>query len=218
MTTYAVRTISALIAVLGAAALLGSGGGCGSSSGTGGGTTTGGKGGGGGAAMPDCKTMCDEAMKNCTKDNQVWISSEVCLAACADFPLGKISDTTGDTVGCREYHAGTPASENPSYHCQHAGPGGAGFCGTNCDGFCSLAVPSCGKLEPEFKDTATCMKTCAQFKDDTGTTPFSVDDLTGNTLSCRLYHVTVATTDPKTHCPHITLASTPDTCQDPKTP
>jgi hypothetical protein len=213
MTTYAVRICSALVALLGATALLGSGGGCGSSNGSGGNGTTSGSGGGGGAA-PDCGTMCDEAMKNCTGDNAVYASKDICLSACKDFPLGKLSDTDGDTVGCREYHAGKPAEMDPKTHCQHAGPGGAGICGANCDGFCSLAVAACGKMEPEFKDTATCMKTCKQFPDMTGTTPFSVNDTTGNNISCRLYHVSVATTDPKTHCPHITLASAPGTCQD----
>ncbi len=218
MTTYAVRISSALLIAFAAAALVGRGGGCGSSSGTGGGATTGGNGGGGGTPTPDCATLCDELSKNCTKDNTVYVTQDVCMSACADFPLGKITDTTGDTVGCRQYHAGAPASKDPTLHCQHAGPGGADFCGSNCEGFCSLAVAACGKTEAEFKDAKTCMATCKQFPDTTDTMPFSVNDTTGNTISCRLYHVSVATTDPKTHCPHITLKSTPDTCQDPPTP
>ncbi|HVY46543.1 MAG TPA: hypothetical protein VHB21_11720 [Minicystis sp.] len=219
MTRHRARTHAALSLFLFAAgaALSGGAASCGGSDGgAGGGATGGGGSGGGGGAKPDCATLCDEAMKNCTGDDAVYVSAAVCEAVCADLPVGAASDTSGDTVGCRVYHAGAPAKMDPALHCQHAGPGGAGYCGSNCEGFCSIAVPTCGKLEGEFKDEKTCMQTCAKFPDSMQ--PFSVADTTGDTLQCRLYHVSVATLDPKTHCPHITLASTPGTCQDPMTP
>ena len=35
------------------------------------------------------------------------------------------------------------------------------------------------------------------------TEPYDAGDVAGNTFACRLYHLTVATTLPDAHCPHI---------------
>lgn len=152
--------------------------------------------GGGGGGSPSCEAYCTAVMTNCTADNAVYASMAICMGACATMPDGTEADTTGDTIGCRTYHAGA-AKADPKTHCQHAGPGGADFCGKNCDGYCQLAMAACPTL---FAAEADCMAACATFP-STGQ-PFSVNDVTGNTIECRLYHASVATTD-KVHCAHI---------------
>ena len=46
-------------------------------------------------------------------------------------------DTTGNTIGCRLYHAGAAAAD-PVLHCPHAGPTGGNVCGSWCDNYCQL--------------------------------------------------------------------------------
>jgi hypothetical protein len=52
-----------------------------------------------------------------------------CEAQCSEWYQGTEGQTAGDTVGCREYHAGA-AIGDPMTHCPHAGPGGGGVCVT----------------------------------------------------------------------------------------
>ena len=76
-----------------------------------------------------CDGYCELALRNCTGVNMLYADLPACMASCAMFPAtGNGGDTSGDTVQCRIYHAGTPASENPAMHCPHAGPTGAGIC------------------------------------------------------------------------------------------
>jgi hypothetical protein len=46
-------------------------------------------------------------------------------------------------------------------------------------------------------DSATCMTKCTGIP-TTGT----ANDAAGNTIQCRIYHLSMASTDPVTHCPH----------------
>lgn len=169
-------------------------------------TTTDGSGGssGGGAAL-DCNTYCDAITANCTAANAQYSSKESCMGACAAFPVGAAADTSGNTLGCRTYHSGAAAMDAAT-HCVHAGPGGAGACGSNCEGFCAIAVATCPTEHP---DEATCMTTCMGFAD---TEPFDAGDVAGDTLACRLYHLSVAATDAAsamTHCAHTAAMSAP---------
>jgi hypothetical protein len=55
-----------------------------------------------------------------------------------------------------------------------------------------------------------CMTACNGFPvPDRYTVPVA----TGDTFACRLYHLTLASVDPVTHCPHIPTASS--VCTDP---
>jgi hypothetical protein len=184
--------------VLVAAMVLGAG--CGNS----GGET--GAGGGSDAGTPTCEDYCTTVTKNCADANAVYVSKDVCLAACKELPVGTTADTTGNTLGCRSYHAGAAAS-NATLHCPHAGPGGAGYCGTNCEGYCNLAQAVCSTYQTQ----QDCLDICKTFKD---MEPFSAQDVSGNTLQCRLYHASVAAADPTTHCPHIGVMPTAGTCTD----
>jgi hypothetical protein len=150
---------------------------------------------GGGSATLDCETYCDRTMANCTGSNAQYSGSDTCMASCTHFPEGTLADTSGNTLGCRIYHAGNAATD-PTTHCIHAGPSGGGACGNPCDGFCSLVVAECPTQYPSASDCATVCATYAT------TPPYSAAVTGGDDLSCRIYHATAASVDPTTHCPH----------------
>src|SRR5262245_30207367 len=76
------------------------------------------------AAAPDCATYCTAIQANCTTTNAQYPDPAHCMAACAAFDVGTTGQTSGNTLGCRIYHAGMPAMTDPATHCKHAGPGG----------------------------------------------------------------------------------------------
>ena len=132
-------------------------------------------------------------------------SSEPVTDATTDAPTGgptsldcKIyeADRDGNTLGCRVYHTDAAAAD-PAMHCTHAGPGGAGQCGSTCEGFCAVADLACPGT---FTDGEMCASACAGYSNSE---PFDAGDVAGDTLACRLYHATVATEAPAVHCAHI---------------
>lgn len=155
-------------------------------------------------ADPTCAAYCTSVQANCSGAVAQYTSEATCLAACEAFPVGTAADMAGNTLGCRTYHAGAAAA-GPDVHCVHAGPGGAGACGANCAGFCAIALDSCPAV---YASAAACMTDCGGFTD---TEPFDTADTSGDTLACRLYHLSAATTTPDPHCGHINEASPP--CQ-----
>ncbi|MBM4358789.1 MAG: hypothetical protein FJ096_11860 [Deltaproteobacteria bacterium] len=163
-------------------------------------TATGAGGAGGGMMQSACEAYCDTITANCTGNNAQYSDKAHCVASCAAFPKGTAADTTGNTVGCRAYHAGA-AKMDPAVHCSHAGPGGDGACGTNCEGFCAIALKACSA---KYADKAACETECKAFKD---TVDYNATVTTGDSLACRLYHLTVASVDPTVHCDHITATS-----------
>ncbi len=148
------------------------------------------------ATALDCKSYCDTITANCTSGNAQYASVQQCQSTCDAFTLGDEADRDGNTLGCRVYHADAAKGE-PAMHCTHAGPGGAGQCGSNCEGFCTIAGEACPGT---FADDAACLSACADFSDSE---PFDAGDKAGDSLACRLYHLTVATEDPDKHCAHI---------------
>lgn len=156
----------------------------------------------GGATALDCKSYCTTITGNCTAANAQYATIQQCQSTCAGLELGAETDRDGDTLGCRVYHADAAASD-PDMHCSHAGPGGNGQCGANCDGFCGLAAYACPGT---FADDAACRSACADYDDSE---PYDAGDKVGDSLACRLYHLTVATEDPDAHCPHILPDSGP---------
>lgn len=168
-------------------------------------------------AMPvalDCTAYCTEIQANCTGANAQYPDMAHCIATCASFAVGtsKVTDTSGNTLGCRIYHGGDPSKMAAATHCVHAGPGGdlitaasPAFCsgGDVCASFCALEIEACGSLDAplpgnprdatnnplfQYQNLADCMASCAGF-DKThayGTTA------AGNSLACRLYHATSA--------------------------
>jgi hypothetical protein len=151
-------------------------------------------------ASSDCDTYCTTVLTNCTGFNAQYSSMQTCLATCATLPLGMQSDFTGNSVGCRTYH-GTAAKMDPGLHCVHAGPSGASVCGDPCESFCTIVPKLCPAVYPTAKE---CMFECTMFPDNE---PYDASDTSGDTYACRLYHATIASVDPATHCPHVTGAS-----------
>ena len=154
-----------------------------------------------------CTAYCTKITANCTAANQQYSMMAQCMSSCAHFPTGTAADMSGNTLGCHLYHAGA-AMANPGVHCVHAGPGGAGMCGANCEGFCNIVQKSCTGATPSpFADTGACMTACGGFATDPA---YSSSVTSGNSFACRLYHATAASAQPAPHCMHVgTMAGTP---------
>lgn len=146
-----------------------------------------------------CAGYCGAVTTACTGPNAQYSGMDTCMGSCKAFATGTADDTAGNTLGCRIYHASVAAKDAPSaaMHCTHAGPGGADICGGNCEGFCTVALDACPTT---YADAAACESACAAFD---MTEPYDAGDVAGDTFACRLYHLTVATTLPDAHCPHI---------------
>ncbi|HWU90638.1 MAG TPA: hypothetical protein VN253_25405 [Kofleriaceae bacterium] len=159
-------------------------------------------------AQLGCASYCSSIMSNCTGSVQQYTSMSDCMSSCARFPVGTAADMSGNTLGCRTYHAGAAAGA-PAVHCRHAGPGGNGACGGDCEGFCTVVLGSCTGANLQYNgDMATCMTACNGFATNP---PYNTMQTGGNTFACRLYHATVASGAPNVHCPHTAVASGP--CQ-----
>lgn len=151
-----------------------------------------------GPAGDACETYCTNALANCTGDNALYPGMDECMATCAGLPEGNPTDTAGNTVWCRAYHAGDPATMDAAMHCPHASASGGTVCGTPCEAYCSLMGANCGGEIGVFPSEADCMAACAAFPQDG---PFNAID--GNSAQCRVYHASFpAANDAVTHCAH----------------
>lgn len=81
------------------------------------------------ADAPQCADYCGTYFKNCTEKLNSYKDMDDCLNQCGEWYPGVDDAVDGDSIGCREYHAGV-AQGDPVTHCPHAGPGGAGVCVT----------------------------------------------------------------------------------------
>jgi hypothetical protein len=179
------------------------------------------------AVTLDCTTYCTKIAANCTGANAQFGGSSAddatahCTATCAKFDVGTAADTSGATLGCHLYHAGAAAggAANATTHCPHAGPAGAavnaaaGVCGDPCTNFCATNLAVCGVMGTaatgQYASMGACMTACAGF-DKThlytvDTTAFPAATPKGDSLACRLYHLTNAATSAANatiHCPH----------------
>src|SRR2546430_1085986 len=93
---------------------------------------------------PTCADYCAKIAINCTGSdggvvgNAQYASTVACQTYCttaAGWPAGMKDATSGNTIGCRLYHA-TAAAADPVFHCPHAGPTGGNLCGTWCENYC----------------------------------------------------------------------------------
>lgn len=76
---------------------------------------------------PTCGDYCMTYFNNCTDRLNLYKDMGHCMSQCAEWYPGKDGDPGGDSIGCREFHAGV-ALGDPYTHCPHAGPGGADVC------------------------------------------------------------------------------------------
>lgn len=174
----------------------------------------------GNATDPDpvsdaCEDYCTLALRNCMGTEAQYSDLNACMAVCEVIPLGSPADRSGNTVGCRTFWAGVSEGE-PEVNCRRAGPGGDGTCGSNCESFCAITMALCESIaDPPYDSIAECMSACAGF--DTSD-PYDSGDLAGDTLGCRIYHMTAAAGIPEEHCPHTLPGLLSDTCRGPPTP
>lgn len=162
----------------------------------------------------DCPSYCSEVQANCTGTNAQYPDMAHCTATCASFAVGtsQVTDTSGNTLGCRIYHGGAPAKMAPATHCAHAGPAGdqitatpPAVCsgGNVCESFCALEIKACGSLNAplpgnprdmtgnplfQYQNMASCMTACATYDK---THVYSTTSA-GDSLACRLLHATSA--------------------------
>ena len=187
----------AAVAGTGGAVAGGSGGGGagGASAGAGGGTAI--------IEAPLCERYCDTVATACTGTNEQFASLDACLAVCERLDPGSPGDVAGNTVECRLARAQlAQRTGEAANYCSSAGPGGAGACGEDCEGFCALMAETCPAAMGTYEE---CLPVCATVPNlagppDNVTYNTSVQD--GNSVQCRLFHVTAATLDPIAHCVH----------------
>lgn len=160
-----------------------------------------------------CDSYCANIMKNCTGTQAEYLNEDICKAMCSHFDLGSLAHTSEDSLSCRSYHA-ISAADSPRDHCKHAGPTGAGHCGSQpCNAFCALTAAVCtGSLQPYPGGELGCRQDCAGYTYLSG--PEDQELTTeGPSLNCRLWHLESAY-DPAnpqakvTHCAHVGLVST----------
>jgi hypothetical protein len=166
---------------------------------------------------PDCDSFCKLEMAECSGEFSVFESLAQCKAVCNALPRGNVTDIKENTVGCRKYHSYN-AMFDPRTHCPHTGPGGDGHCGAtskasdpeptgNCESYCILAekacaatvvgVPLTSTFEGTLVDTDNCLTVCDGLDGASVNAGYSVSpEPTGDTLFCRLLHVSRALTDP----------------------
>jgi hypothetical protein len=156
------------------------------------------------SAQLTCANYCALMAMNCKGDEATdgglsqFPNAASCMHECMQMPVGTAADKTGDSLGCRTYHA-TLAATDPITHCPHAGSSGGGVCGDRCTVFCARALAVCTTANnvttPYFKSLADCTNQC-------GKTPFKLDPTlpeltqTGATLNCAFYHMSEAYGDP----------------------
>jgi hypothetical protein len=186
------------------------------------------------------QAYCTTIQAACTAANQQYPNEAQCLATAAEFTPGASStEMTGDTLGCRIYHAqNAMITGDVATHCPHAGPAGekvnaaTGQCSVNpCDAFCNLATKVCGTdaapitgVTNRYATKAECMTACAGFDK---TVPFVSPAANSPTFACRVYHVTNAANFKaaamvgmhNNHCSHILANLTaPNPCGAPAAP
>ncbi|XYI00650.1 hypothetical protein ACMHYB_13190 [Sorangium sp. So ce1128] len=148
-----------------------------------------------------CASYCAAVMESCTAEFQVYSTVETCHGVCALLEPGDPLEPVDNTVACRARQAELAGITGElAVHCPPAGPGGAGTCGTDCESYCTLRASAC---TPEVDTHEDCVAMCA------GLTDAEMFDVIanheGDTLQCRLVHVSSATVDPDEHCKHSSL-------------
>ncbi len=172
-----------------------------------------------------CDYYCQQITLNCTGSSVEYQGNlSMCQTMCNNLALdtGFMSDTSGNTLGCRVHYAVQAGVSDAVANCRAAGPLGGGVCGAKsdaCDNFCALDVPYCmGIGVPSYVDATDCTNHCLtsgdsdaatfsagySFVTDGGATGVDLPE-NGDTLNCRFYHLENAWPSSdrgKVHCPH----------------
>jgi hypothetical protein len=160
-----------------------------------------------------CGEFCDTVMHNCKGENQVYGERAKCMGVCKTWDVGDPTEPEDtNTLACRlraAKSAANTADEDISDHCRSAGPEGLD-CGGGCESYCQLFQRSCGEIQ--CGSIANCVAKCKGLRNKK---TFDLeDDYTGNSLQCRLIHLTNSTLGDKIHCGHGFLSTPTDKCND----
>jgi hypothetical protein len=164
--------------------------------------------------LADCTDYCSRVMSKCTGSLKVYDRNEECMGVCALMDPGdRLKGSQGNTLACRQELLAT--SFEPTTECALVGPGGHdGQCGSDCEAFCSLRQQVCSGVpgqedQPDLQSSDECLRECGAL----AAQPFNPSepslsaerDTAGDTLQCRLIHVSEASVSPSLaliHCPH----------------
>jgi len=143
-----------------------------------------------------CAAYCTLVTTNCSAANAQYADMAECMTQCttAAIPAGTAGMMSGNTLGCRLYHAGV-AADDASLHCPHAGLSGGGACGTVCEAYCGLIQGSCTGDNQQYPDADACLRACADLPTDG-----DIGDTDGDTVQCRLSHAAAAIDDAAVNC------------------
>jgi hypothetical protein len=153
-----------------------------------------------------CEQYCDLMGEHCAGDALQYRDNAQCLKICRLFPVGVLDDDRVNTAACRRRYAGKArylAGPELVTNCGYAGPGGDGRCGSNCEGFCTIALAACSPelSEPYFyRSFDDCLLDC----EDLPSSRYQYGATSaGNSLECRLFHASSAVmADADEHCEH----------------
>ena len=157
-------------------------------------------------ASKACKDYCKDITDTCVDENAQYASEDACLDVCALIPEGG-AEPDRFSIECRNMQVQSAMIGEKSDACFGAGPGGAKACGSDCESYCQLFTNACSDM---FQTPARCADACQGLAKGTWT----VIEAKGDTLACRLYHVSAAAGDPATHCQHARLAPPTTPCAD----
>lgn len=145
-----------------------------------------------------CVDYCDDVMAGCQAAHAVYTTRAACIGVCNALEPGDEDEPAGNTVACRHRQANLAASQDaPEEFCPAAGPAGGEACGDDCEAYCRLLEAACPE---EYEGVLDCESACGGLTDGG---PFNTNDYyTGDTLDCRLIHVSVSFVDPANHCSH----------------
>lgn len=160
--------------------------------------------------LPGCDGYCSVYMRVCADISADWGfgSPEECAGKCGAVPPGAAyaapsAATSGDTLGCRLYHA-SAAALDPETHCAAAGLIPADACVgrppqvPSCRNFCKSVEIACAGDMAVYESRTQCEKVCEQLRLGSTTDTGGED-----TVGCRTYHTYNALVVSDTaHCPH----------------
>ena len=188
-----------------------------------------------------CAAWCDLMSDHCSEE--VLHDEAFCLDYCEHPDLdvidpGSLSDTTGNTLGCRIHHALQAAATNGATreaHCAAAAMTGGGVCGDYCEVYCDLALETCNPVNnaaysgsPIFApggvpSRAQCLAACSGYPEDVLEGISQTDQLFGygDTVQCRIHHLQAAVVEGQDkasayglHCGHSAPVSDGALCSD----
>lgn len=155
-----------------------------------------GDGSGGRGILSECELFCGDSAVVCPFGGEDGYATPLeCLNLCQGY--------SDDELDCRVEHIGL-AETNPVTHCPHTLEDGGGVCPdaspTECELFCGDSAVTCpfGGVDG-YASESECLSLCDGYSEEQRT--------------CRIEHIGLAESNPRTHCPH-TLEDGGGVCPD----